>query len=1640
MNRLKQLWLGLSKGKKLFILFSLILLVVVLATLAFLRFSKKGEKELTDDGIWEKLILPELPSPAYILSPSKDNRFGISFNEVFRLNTADTATEDEIKSNLEANIPVDIKKVSEKEFEISPKKELSFEEIVSFKIKKDDKDYSWAFQTVPKTKIVNSLPRDLSKSVPINAGIEITFNTDNYADILKSIEVSPDFKYRIEEHSEIVSIVPTEPLKPQTVYTIKLKSEDYSFSFQTAEEQNNSKFYISDDFQQVFPNEPLMSKVYASNWDNNTKIKATIFKFNDYSSFISSRSVIDKAKSNWMDYFAEDNRISGDNATKISEVELSIQEKDKVNYLQLPFNLDKGFYAIEFSYNDGRNVEQLWVQSTPVLGYTSVARDQTIVWLNSLEASVAESKISIVGSGENYFVNGEGWAIFPTPKKFFDKNINYLLITTSQDEKIILPVVNLNDRTNVGVKTSDDYWSYLYNERTVYRPTDTINFWGVIKNKDINEVPGVVEVNFGSLIKQNISPNSDGSFVGKIDLNNFPAGYYDLNLVIGNSKIVSSWIGIRDFEKPDIKIEINSDKKAIFANDKVTYSGVASFFDGTPASNIPLDSYSGEAGLRKKSIKADKNGNFKFEYQSVYKSDRYYPRYEEVTVTPDMSDQGKNEGFGVVNVYGSKYEIVTDSKQEENKASVDVLVNELDLDRINTQGLDDPVKGPASNRKVKIETTKTWWEKIEKGTYYDFVEKVTKPMYDYKRHDDNVESKEIETDANGRLNYQLSLEKEKSYAVSFSTVDSEGRIEKRFAYFYYYEGYDSSNGSSKAKIIASKKNPIYSLDEEVNIEIQKDGKTYQDTDQNKFFFVLANRGRQEVLVTEKPEIKFNYEKKYVPNIYIGAIIFNGKYYEEVRSGGDYYYDYYYDSHYGNAFSPIMLEYDASQSNLDLSISSEKISYQPGEKAKISVEVKKDGLPVQNSSVNIVLIDEALAALGIAKVPSTLESLYRNVGSYVYYNYYSHKPVFADEPAAEMGGGGGGDREIFKDTAFFGTGSTDSDGKVTFEFKLPDNITNWLVYAQAVNQDIEAGQAEYSVIATKEFFVTSQFPKAVLTKDKPFLAINTFGRILNNNDKIGGKISFYEGDKEISKSDIELTAFNEKSFGFPTLSPGNYKISVSGKYKEYSDTLILPLNVINSRFEFRQVEKKILDKGQKIDSFEALGIRNDKPIKLVITDEGRSQYYYKLYNYCYGDSNRIERKIAKLFANKIIKNRFNDLGCLSQKIDLSEFQSGDGGLRQVEWGNSDLESTVWSIYIDPSLFDKNLLTKYFENAISNGSLEDRILANFGLTILGKNNINELNILLSQTKIFKEKMILALAFEKAGDKEKAKSIYYDILNQYAYTNKPYIRIQSGAKNMDSYLIDTAYTLLLSSKLEKEYSFGMNLYLRDYQTLAEHIILDIAQISFVDNELSKLPNEDTIVSISSKYQDTINNLNEIDYLSIPLRSDELDSLSIKADKGKAEVSLNYYLSTDEFSKLQKDNRMSLKRSIRKIYGEGKEIKIGDILEVNLEYDFNDSAPLGCYTLRDHIPSGFTYIDSPWSYGISLEDKHLLYETRKNVVSGCAYNSPWWRKYTSNISSYYVKANAVGEYVHEPSVIQYSYDPSIFQSTSEEKVVISQ
>ncbi len=173
---------------------------------------------------------------------------------------------------------------------------------------------------------------------------------------------------------------------------------------------------------------------------------------------------------------------------------------------------------------------------------------------------------------------------------------------------------------------------------------------------------------------------------------------------------------------------------------------------------------------------------------------------------------------------------------------------------------------------------------------------------------------------------------------------------------------------------------------------------------------------------------------------------------------------------------------ALQLNVQLTPSTDRAL--PGSTVKYTLQVTdQNGQPVQGE-FSVAIVDKAALALADPNSVSIMDA------------YYGEQPLgvqssfslaaYSDGPVRRPigGGGGGGDtqqisqvRDRFLDTALWqGDLRTDAEGKATVEITLPDNLTTWTAWVRGLDKDTRVGEATVDIEAAKDLIIRPLTPR------------------------------------------------------------------------------------------------------------------------------------------------------------------------------------------------------------------------------------------------------------------------------------------------------------------------------------------------------------------------------------------------------------------------------------------------------------------------------------------------------------------------------------------------------------------------------------
>lgn len=184
---------------------------------------------------------------------------------------------------------------------------------------------------------------------------------------------------------------------------------------------------------------------------------------------------------------------------------------------------------------------------------------------------------------------------------------------------------------------------------------------------------------------------------------------------------------------------------------------------------------------------------------------------------------------------------------------------------------------------------------------------------------------------------------------------------------------------------------------------------------------------------------------------------------------------------------------AQKLNVSLQASAERTG--PGEEVVFDLLVTDAaGEPVQGE-FSISVVDEAVLALADPNSPEILPAFYGSqplgVSTALGLAAYAHRLLYSPPGM----GGGGGDasvapvvREDFPDTAYWEAQLvTGNDGRARVSVPLPDSLTTWMVEVRGLNGDTRVGQAQIEIVTTKDLLIRPVTPRFFVAGDHALLA-------------------------------------------------------------------------------------------------------------------------------------------------------------------------------------------------------------------------------------------------------------------------------------------------------------------------------------------------------------------------------------------------------------------------------------------------------------------------------------------------------------------------------------------------------------------------
>ncbi|MBX9666024.1 MAG: hypothetical protein K2X93_00340 [Candidatus Obscuribacterales bacterium] len=927
----------------------------------------------------------------------------------------------------------------------------------------------------------------------------------------------------------------------------------------------------------------------------------------------------------------------------------------------------------------------------------------------------------------------------------------------------------------------DKFRTNFVTDRPVYRLGQAVNFKGNVRTtgeKGI-ENPGagtqlkieIFDPKNGLIETKELRTDPFGSFVGSLPPSMCPdTGEYRVQLTYPDARTEDFGFTFEQYRKPDFKVDVVAERIRYAQGEKVRFKIKANYLFGAPVKNAKVSyNVSSEADLESKTrMKASTEcGEF---FKSWEQNEDYYryrygagsPFGEGGEVVTDSLGQALVEfdvpvsaptrdgpwsycylddnlnlsvettdlsrktysSYGSVPVTRGGYTLLVDTK-----SGAEHIGQPLSVD-VKTLTYD---KKPAPGRNVTLRLSR--WEPIEKspGSYKEI----------------RISTHTAVTDDKGCAVVSIPTDSKlpsDSYVISAESIDDKKRVV----------------GDVTSVWLFGERNSYYFRDneEQERFQIEFDKVAYKPGDTVKAIvkapFVKAGEEvyllatvegsavravKQQTMAGPVALVEFPVDASHAPNAYVAATIVDKK-----RK---------------TYFAQGLLKVAPEANFADVTISSDKVSYHPGETAKYKITARKhDGSPISGMQFNASVVDEGIHVLWYAmregfnppRYNDIFHAIFRRIDNEVLTRtsftehadtkerpvlpvfdamglYVLHLPVLlcfpgmngsmmccqelesrkqdleakcaavpadscaarpTEEQAQSVQPSTGSTapaprvRSNFLDAAaWYSSLVTGPDGTVSFNVKLPDDLTSWRATVSGITQGNIVGSSQTTVVATQDFIARLALPRTYTEFDETVIS-GIVHNLSTRDQSVALTLSVSPNITLLDSASVNLNVpkdgVKRQSWRVKVTAPGeaNIVLKAIGSTLSDAEKRIVPIRTFgyrvflskNGMIKDIREEKKfpvVLPPDAKLDSGSFQLSTSASSIGPVLGN------FEKLIDYPYGCTEQtLSRMIPTVIAMRLSKNLGVSLDEATRlKLDkanrmaipkLLQYQHGDGG-----WG-------------------------------------------------------------------------------------------------------------------------------------------------------------------------------------------------------------------------------------------------------------------------------------------------------------------------------------------------------------------------------------
>lgn len=662
---------------------------------------------------------------------------------------------------------------------------------------------------------------------------------------------------------------------------------------------------------------------------------------------------------------------------------------------------------------------------------------------------------------------------------------------------------------------SENYRSYLYTDRLIYRPGQTVHFKAILREDDDaryslppvgTEVTVTVRDAEDRQLWRSTLPVSDmGTVYGDFELGEEASlGYYRIVATYQDVYDFGTDFQVAEYRKPEFQVEVTLDKADYLQGDPIRAIAQADYFFGGGVAKAKVtwrvmrrpfyfDRWQGEGYysffeydearfwwqpsefgefVTEGEGETDEEGRLVFEVPADIADRKQSQVYTIEASVVDINNQEVSAQSGAV-VHKGDFYIGLSPMSYVGTAGKELKARVITVD---TQGV------TRTRQSLEVVFYQHEWysvkEKADDGNYY----------WTNKVKDTAVATQTVRTDAAGQALVGFIPPEGGVYKIVASGLDQYENV-VRSAVFVWVSDREFVNwrreNTDRIELVADKRSYRPGETAQILIPAPYQGATTA--------LLTIERGR--ILEYRILQLEGNSEQleipilpDYTPNVFVSVVVVKGM--DEHNPVASFKIGY------------VMLAVSTERKELSITITPDRSDpYKPRDKAVYDIEaLDYEGNGVE-AEFSLQLVDLAVESLVGADPRNIVDVFYgqRGLGLSTASTLVMSVDRHNLEISKEGKGGGGGEgepmvRAEFPDTAFWAPAvRTNASGMARVKVDLPDNLTTWRMTGQAVTAQTEVGKERVDIITTLDVLIRPLAPRFMMIGDEPVL-----GAVVHNN--------------------------------------------------------------------------------------------------------------------------------------------------------------------------------------------------------------------------------------------------------------------------------------------------------------------------------------------------------------------------------------------------------------------------------------------------------------------------------------------------------------------------------------------------------------